>query len=229
MVHITGSLRVANAHTLTQDSATGGPRYDEPEALPSMALPSFVFRPRTLGVDGVWLAGGRRAIEDEEREEFGVVQSATLTLLGLIVGFTFSMAPGPLRRATRKQRPMPSGRNACAPISYLPPRRQKFVRSFSTPFDQHVHFYDARDSRQLSLVNTQTAKLQAGRGAANAASRAGGIGHELRVEFAGAYLIGVVESNPDSSLQPDGVESPYAPSRSSGTAPRAPKRRPRSS
>jgi hypothetical protein len=43
---------------------------------------------------GVWLAGGRRAIEDEEREEFGVVQSATLTLLGLIVGFTFSMALG---------------------------------------------------------------------------------------------------------------------------------------
>jgi hypothetical protein len=27
---------------------------------------------------------------------------------------------------------MPSGRNTCAPISYLPPRRQKFVRSFST-------------------------------------------------------------------------------------------------
>jgi hypothetical protein len=28
------------------------------------------------------------------REDFGVIQSATLTLLGLIIGFTFSMAIG---------------------------------------------------------------------------------------------------------------------------------------
>jgi hypothetical protein len=31
-------------------------------------------------------------MESEEREDFGVLLTATLTLLGLIIGFTFSMA-----------------------------------------------------------------------------------------------------------------------------------------
>ena len=34
----------------------------------------------------------RRLLRDEERDDFGVVQTATLTLLGLIIGFSFSMA-----------------------------------------------------------------------------------------------------------------------------------------
>ena len=37
---------------------------------------------------------GRRPLKDDEREDFGVVQTATLTLLGLIIGFSFSMAVG---------------------------------------------------------------------------------------------------------------------------------------
>src|SRR5436309_14504431 len=34
----------------------------------------------------------RRTLGDEGRDDFGVIQSATLTLLALIIGFTFSMA-----------------------------------------------------------------------------------------------------------------------------------------
>jgi hypothetical protein len=33
-----------------------------------------------------------RPLEEEERHDFGIIQAATLTLLGLIIGFTFSMA-----------------------------------------------------------------------------------------------------------------------------------------
>ena len=36
----------------------------------------------------------RRKLDEDLREDFGVIQSATLTLLGLIIGFTFSMAIG---------------------------------------------------------------------------------------------------------------------------------------
>src|SRR5208283_215807 len=36
----------------------------------------------------------RRKLEEDMREDFGVIQGATLTLLGLIIGFTFSMAIG---------------------------------------------------------------------------------------------------------------------------------------
>ena len=80
---------------------------------------------------GVLLAKARRSVEDEARDDFVVVQSATLTLLGLIVGFTFSMALGRYdqRRTTRSQRPMPSVRNICAPTSYLDPMRQRCGRS----------------------------------------------------------------------------------------------------
>src|ERR1044072_2298569 len=39
------------------------------------------------------LAGaGIRRLNDDERKDFDVVQGATLTLLGLIIGFSFSMA-----------------------------------------------------------------------------------------------------------------------------------------
>jgi hypothetical protein len=41
---------------------------------------------------GVICARRWRMAEDGVREDFGVIQAATLTLLGLIVGFTFSMA-----------------------------------------------------------------------------------------------------------------------------------------
>src|SRR5215469_16844727 len=34
----------------------------------------------------------RRPLADDEKEDFGVVQAATLTLLALIIGFSFSMA-----------------------------------------------------------------------------------------------------------------------------------------
>jgi hypothetical protein len=33
-------------------------------------------------------------LSDDDREDFGFVQAATLTLLGLIIGFSFSMAIG---------------------------------------------------------------------------------------------------------------------------------------
>src|SRR5262245_24135260 len=36
--------------------------------------------------------GGIRRLDDDERKDFDIVQGATLTLLGLIIGFSFSMA-----------------------------------------------------------------------------------------------------------------------------------------
>src|SRR5262244_242749 len=42
---------------------------------------------------GAKMSQKQRALEDEDRRtDFGVVQAATLTLLGLIIGFSFSMA-----------------------------------------------------------------------------------------------------------------------------------------
>src|SRR5579863_3341348 len=41
---------------------------------------------------GVFFRKRRRGSEENEREDFGMVMSAILTLLGLIIGFSFSMA-----------------------------------------------------------------------------------------------------------------------------------------
>ena len=41
---------------------------------------------------GVYLGRKRRAVADAEKEDLGLLVSATLTLLGLLIGFSFSMA-----------------------------------------------------------------------------------------------------------------------------------------
>jgi hypothetical protein len=41
---------------------------------------------------GHFAARRRRRLADSERQDFGIVVGATLTLLGLIIGFSFSMA-----------------------------------------------------------------------------------------------------------------------------------------
>src|SRR5208337_1306635 len=41
---------------------------------------------------GAFVFRKQRALEDDEREDFAIVQTATLTLLALIIGFSFSMA-----------------------------------------------------------------------------------------------------------------------------------------
>ena len=61
--------------------------------------PFLTFFPLSLLL--LWLAArfgfylrSRRPLKDDERQDFGFVQAATLTLLGLIIGFSFSMAIG---------------------------------------------------------------------------------------------------------------------------------------
>jgi hypothetical protein len=41
----------------------------------------------------------KHGLDVELREDFGVILAATLTLLGLVIGFSFSMATKPLRPA----------------------------------------------------------------------------------------------------------------------------------
>src|SRR5690242_14565082 len=45
-----------------------------------------------VAVAGLWLRRRYPTADDEQNEHLGVVLAATLTLLGLIIGFSFSMA-----------------------------------------------------------------------------------------------------------------------------------------
>ena len=99
----------------------------------------------------------------DSEAHFGLVVGATLTLLGLIVGFTFSMA---LNRYDMRKNYEEAEANAIGTeylrAGLLPETDAQRVRALLIRYiDQRILFYTAGDSRQLRQVEGQTAKLQA--------------------------------------------------------------------
>ena len=87
-------------------------------------------------------------------EEFNVIQGATLTLLGLIIGFTFSMA---LDRYEQRKNFEGAEANAInmafQRAELLPPADTARLRSLLlTYLDQRVLFYSSRNLQQLEQI-----------------------------------------------------------------------------
>jgi hypothetical protein len=96
-------------------------------------------------------------------EDFAVIQGAILTLLGLIIGFTFSMALG---RYDQRKNLEEEEANAIGTehlrADLLPAAQAEKVRSLLLSYvDQRVLFYTTRDEQQLERIAVVTAKLQA--------------------------------------------------------------------
>jgi hypothetical protein len=104
----------------------------------------------------------RRNVEDDERDDFNLVAAATLTLLGLIIGFSFSMA---ISRYDQRKNYEESEANAIGTeyvrSDLLPAadaaRARALLRSY---LDQRILFYGTRDDRELQQINAATAQLQ---------------------------------------------------------------------
>ena len=97
------------------------------------------------------------------RDEYGVIQGATLTLLGLIIGFTFSMA---LSRYEQRKNYEEEEANAIGTeylrAELLPAGDAARVRTLLRDYvDQRMLFYATRDPVELEQVNARTAALQA--------------------------------------------------------------------
>jgi hypothetical protein len=112
---------------------------------------------------GKSLSKGQRIFEGDVREDFGVILAATLTLLGLIIGFTFSMA---LNRYDLRKNYEEAEANAIGTeyvrADLLPAADAAKVRALLLNYlDQRVLFYTIRDEQQLRQINAHTAKLQA--------------------------------------------------------------------
>jgi hypothetical protein len=75
---------------------------------------------------GVFLGRRVGVARKDEREDFNTVQTAILTLLALIIGFSFSMAERATTNAkiTKKRKPMRSEPNTCVPTC-CPPKAQQ--------------------------------------------------------------------------------------------------------
>lgn len=111
---------------------------------------------------GAYLQMRRRDLEEPERQDLDVVMTATLTLLGLIIGFSFSMA---VSRYDQRKNYEEVEANAIGTeylrADLLPPADGQRVRALLGKYlDQRVSFYKTRDSRQLRQVNAATAQLQ---------------------------------------------------------------------
>lgn len=114
----------------------------------------------------VWIGASfrkRHKLAQDEREDFGVILAATLTLLGLIVGFSFSMA---ISRYDQRKNYEEEEANAIGTeylrADLLPAADAAKVTSLLRNYlDQRVLFYQTREMQELRHINAYTAQLQA--------------------------------------------------------------------
>jgi hypothetical protein len=108
------------------------------------------------------LLSRRWKLDDGHHEDFGLVLGATLTLLGLIIGFTFSLA---INRYDLRENYEAAESNAIgteyARTDLLPPPYAAQLRGLLEQYlDQRISWYTTRDERQLQQIATATAGLQ---------------------------------------------------------------------
>jgi len=111
---------------------------------------------------GSILAVRFRPVQENEREDLNLVISASLTLLALIIGFSFSMA---VSRYDQRKNYEEEEANAIATeylrADLLPSANAERVRQLLSQYlDQRLLFYTIRDASRLEAVNTQTTKLE---------------------------------------------------------------------
>ena len=137
-------------------------------------MDSLVNRPYVILVltfFSLWLAawvGGRLGLRKNEqfeglREDYAVVQSATLTLLGLIIGFSFSMATG---RYDQRKNLEEAEANAIGTeyvrVDLLPAASAAKARALLKRYlDERILNYSTRDPDKLREIDARTTLLQA--------------------------------------------------------------------
>jgi hypothetical protein len=102
------------------------------------------------------------SLKEDERDDYSTVVGATLTLLGLIIGFSFSMAIG---RYDQRKNYEEEEANAIGTeylrADLLPGETTAKVHVLLKKYiDQRLLFYTTRDPIQLAKVNADTADLQ---------------------------------------------------------------------
>jgi hypothetical protein len=108
------------------------------------------------------LLGKRAALEQQVREDFGVVLTASLTLLGLIIGFTFSMAVNryDLRKNYEEQEANAIGTEYLR-LELLPAAEATQARALLREYlGKRILFYTTSDAARLRDVDAQTQRLE---------------------------------------------------------------------
>lgn len=131
----------------------------------------FSFLVLTLSLVALWLSvrigvffrKRRQSLQENDREDFGTIMTAILTLLGLIIGFSFSMA---ITRFDQRKVLEEAEANAIGTeyvrADFLPAVYAAKVRALLRRYlDQRLLFYKTRDEQQLMQIEAATAQLEA--------------------------------------------------------------------
>ncbi|MGA2066533.1 MAG: hypothetical protein ABSG86_16270 [Thermoguttaceae bacterium] len=111
---------------------------------------------------GWWFRRRLGPLDDETHEDFGFILAAALTLLGLIIGFSFSMAT---TRYDQRKNYEEAEANAIGTeyvrADLLPKSNADRVRKTLKEYlDLRIAFYQAREGQELKNVNATTAQVQ---------------------------------------------------------------------
>ncbi|CAG4888946.1 bestrophin-like domain [Paraburkholderia saeva] len=111
---------------------------------------------------GATVLRGKKPLDDLFREDFSIVQSATLTLLALVIGFSLSMAVG---RYDQRKNYEEEEANAIGTeflrADLLPASEAAATRTLLLKYlDQRVQYYRTRDSEELAQIGATTSQLQ---------------------------------------------------------------------
>jgi hypothetical protein len=111
---------------------------------------------------GIVLSRKFRPLEGMEIAQFNIVLTAALTLLGLIIGFTFSMAVDRYdRRKSNEDKEANAIGTEYVRAEFLPADDAAKVHSLLRKYlDQRILFYETRDKHRLDQINRDTARLQ---------------------------------------------------------------------
>jgi hypothetical protein len=116
-----------------------------------------------IAMAGSWLRRRFPQTDAEHNEHLGVILAATLTLLGLIIGFSFSMA---INRYDQRKNFEEAEANAIGTeilrSDFLPSANAANVRKLLAEYTRlRIQFYLNKDDDQRKVIDERTSQLQA--------------------------------------------------------------------
>jgi len=104
----------------------------------------------------------QRNLKEEGRDDFAFVLGGSLTLLGLIIGFTFSMAVGRFdQRKNYEEEEANAIGTEYVRANLLPAADAANVRALLRSYlDQRIILYKTLNEQEIKQINAQTARLQ---------------------------------------------------------------------
>ncbi len=114
------------------------------------------------GMAGDYFRRRVASLTEETRDDFKTVVGATLTLLGLIIGFSFSMATGRYdqRKNYEEEEANAIGTEYLRADLLAPESAAKVHTLLKKYLDQRILFYTTRSPSQVAKINADTADLQ---------------------------------------------------------------------